>query len=166
MAEPMVLNASLRRGLLIALVVLAADQGTKDWLIGLMARNGGAPIRLTPFFDLVMVWNYGVSFGMLNDGDDSLRWVLVAVALAIVAALVVWLSRVADRRLAIAIGAIIGGALGNLVDRARFGAVADFFDVYVAGWHWPAFNVADGAITLGVAVLLLDALLRPRRERT
>lgn len=157
---------SLRTGLAAALAVIVTDQASKAWLLGVLAQANGGPIRVLPFFDLVMVWNYGISFGMMNDGDDSARWILVAVALAIVAALVAWLARTKERHLAIAIGAVIGGALGNVVDRVRFGAVADFFDVHVAGWHWPAFNVADSAITLGVAALLLDALLRPRRGRT
>ena len=105
-----------------------------------------------------------VSFGALNLGVDG-RYVLVALSLSITAGLAVWLWRAPVRRVALALGAVIGGALGNVIDRLVYGAVADFFDLHVAGWHWPAFNIADAAIVLGVATLLLDSLLPAATDR-
>ncbi len=122
------------------------------------------PIEVTAFFNLVMVWNTGVSFGMFADSVSWMPWVLIGVALVIAAGLSVWLWRCADRFIGLALGLVIGGAIGNVIDRARFGAVADFFDFHVAGLHWPAFNIADSAICIGVALLLWDGLVRSRRQ--
>jgi signal peptidase II len=149
----------LRLGLAVAAVVFVADRISKAWLLDLM-RAHGPVVEVTPFFNLVMVWNRGVSFGMLQSGEAG-RYVLSAVALAIVAGLILWLRRVEVWWLAAGLGAIVGGAVGNVVDRLWYdeGAVADFFDFHVAGWHWPSFNVADAAIVVGVGLILLDALL-------
>jgi signal peptidase II len=154
----------MRLGLLVALVALALDQVSKALLIGWMAARGEAPFEVTGFFRLVMVWNQGVSFGLFNapEAAQFRRWVLLAVSGAIVAALLVWLARARDAWLKVALGAIVGGALGNAADRVFRGAVADFFDAHLAGWHWPAFNAADITITLGVVALIADGLLRPR----
>jgi len=150
------------RGLGIAAVVLVADQASKAWLLDLMEANQFRMIEVTGFFNLVMVWNPGVSFGMFATGSEGTRWLLTAVALVISAGLVWWLRRQTAWLAVVAIGLVIGGALGNAIDRIVFGAVADFFDFHVAGWSWPAFNVADSAITVGVLLLLLDAFLAPR----
>lgn len=109
-----------------------------------------------------MVWNRGVSFGMFATDAETTRWLLTALALAISAGLVWWLRRQTNGLAVLAIGLVIGGAVGNAIDRIRYGAVADFFDVHVAGWSWPAFNVADSAITVGVLLLLLDAFRAPK----
>ncbi|MGH6719176.1 MAG: signal peptidase II [Alphaproteobacteria bacterium] len=154
----------MRHALAVAAGVLLADQLGKALLIDLMAGRSFQPIEITGFFRIVMVWNDGVSFGLL-DGPDAAgvkRWVLVAVALAVVGGLVLWLRRVRETWVALALGAIVGGALGNVVDRVARGAVADFFDVHGWGWHWPAFNVADAAISLGVIALVADGLLHRR----
>jgi signal peptidase II len=154
----------MRRGLIVAALVLLADQASKAWLIGVMAARGDAPLPLTGFFNLVMVWNRGISFGLFNTPEQAAlqRWLLAAIALVVVAALVLWMRR-ARPFIAMVLGAIVGGALGNVVDRFVHGAVADFFDVHAAGWHWPAFNLADAAVSLGVAALLADSLLGARR---
>lgn len=125
-----------------------------------------APVEFTSFFRIVMVWNRGVSFGMFNSGEEVTRWVLTALAIGVSIALVVWLSRVRSRLPAVAIGLVVGGALGNALDRVIRGAVADFFDFHVAGWSWPAFNIADAAITVGVLLLVLDAIRTPRSSGT
>lgn len=147
----------LRLGLVVAALLILSDQATKWWIITVVMQPPGI-IPVTPFFNLVMGWNRGISFGLF-DGDSAVNvWILSLLALAIVAALVVWLRRVRGVWLASAIGLVIGGALGNVVDRLRFGAVADFLDFHVAGYHWPAFNVADSGITVGVTMLVLDSL--------
>ncbi len=143
--------------MIVAAVLAAADQASKFWLVGLLMKAEGA-IELTPFFNLVMVWNRGVSFGFLGGGELG-PWPFVALALAIVAGLGVWLWRLRAGPLAAAIGAVIGGAIANVIDRIHYGAVADFFDFHVAGYHWPAFNIADSAIVVGVGVIVLDAFL-------
>lgn len=147
----------LRLGLGIAAAALALDQIVKTAVV---AYFGGAPasIPLTPFFNLVMVWNRGVSFGLF--GAAALPpWLLAALAFAIAVGLTVWLARITDRVTAIGVGLLIGGALGNVADRLRFGAVVDFLDFHWGVRHWPAFNLADVAITTGVAVLIIDSLL-------
>jgi signal peptidase II len=155
----------LRFGLVTALIVLVLDQILKLAVLDLL--DGGArAIVVTPFFNLVLVWNRGVSFGMLQGLGAILPWALAAVALAVIVGLVVWLSRTGQRPVAFGLGLVIGGALGNVVDRARYGAVADFLDFHLAGYHWPAFNLADAAICVGAVILIADGLLAPRRQYT
>ena len=162
----------LRTGLALAALVAVLDQLTK-WLVfagafgfaflALPAEPPRAPpLPVTGFLDLVTVWNYGVSFGLGNFGSRAGSLAFTVLALAIVAALVVWLRRAERRIVALALGLVIGGAAGNVVDRLRFGAVFDFLDFHVWGWHWPAFNLADSAITFGVVLLLADALFAPK----
>jgi signal peptidase II len=157
----------LRPGLILAAIILVLDQITKWWVVEKVMRPLGVwetpfytptKIEVLPVFDLVMAWNRGVSFGIFNtDG----RWnavLLSGLSLIIVVFLVIWMRKAETRMVSLALGAIVGGALGNVVDRVRWGAVADFLDVHVAGWHWPAFNLADSAISVGAVVLVLDAL--------
>jgi signal peptidase II len=144
--------------LLLLVLVIALDQLTKLLILKLLPPGG---VALTSFVNLVLVWNTGVSFGMFRDAAQG-RWILVLVTLAIGAFLVFWLRR--EHRLVprLAIHLILGGAIGNLIDRIRFGAVVDFLDAHLMGYHWPAFNVADSAIVVGAAVLLLDGLFAAR----
>ena len=144
------------RALLLAAGIAAADQASKFWLIKVM-QDAGGPIELTPFFNLVMVWNRGVSFGLFQS-EGAARWLLVVLTLAIIVGLLIWLWR--ERRLLtrFAIAGVLGGAFGNVIDRASpRAAVADFFDAHLMGYHWPAFNIADIAITLAVAILIWDS---------
>jgi signal peptidase II len=153
----------LGRGLAVAVVVAALDQITKALVLGFFGEPGCAlhRVAVSRFFDLVLTCNPGVSFGLFNQtGVGSLIFSLVALAIIIV--LAVWLGRVRATFLAVAIGLIIGGAIGNVIDRLRFGAVIDFLDFHLASWHWPAFNLADSAICLGVAAMLLDGVLLRR----
>ena len=152
-------------GLLIAAAVVVADQATK-WAALAALDPMGAPIAVTPFFNLVLVWNRGVSFGMLGGLSGYGPWLLSAVALAIVVFLLTWLRREPGPLVAGALGLVIGGALGNVIDRVRFGAVVDFLDFHYAGYHWPAFNVADAAICVGAGLLLLSGLFAPQRQAT
>ncbi len=151
-------------GMSAALVTLLIDQLQKWHMLEVVDIAARPAIEVTSFFNLVMVWNRGISFGMFSEHDGSGALYLSLMALAISAVLLVWLWRANDRFLGVALGLVIGGALGNVVDRYRFGAVADFFDFHVMGYHWPAFNIADSAIFIGVALLFVDSLLRqPRR---
>ena len=147
----------MRLGLAVASVIVIADQIIKWWAIGLLADQPYG-IEVLPFFNLILVWNQGISFGIFGGGLLP-PWLLGAVAIAVALALVIWLRQAESRLLAATIGLVIGGALGNVVDRFRFGAVADFLDFHWAGYHWPAFNLADAAISVGVVILILDALL-------
>lgn len=158
-------RAMLRLGLIAALAVLVLDQILKLAVLDLL-DFGQRAIVVTPFFNLVLVWNEGVSFGMLDGLGATLPWLLAGIAIAVVLGLIVWLSRTEQWPSALALGLVIGGALGNVVDRVRYGAVVDFLDLHVAGYHWPAFNLADAAICVGAVVLLADGLLAPRRQYT
>ena len=163
-------RAGLRLGLGMALLLLVADQASKWWILeglDLPALRNLALFEAGPFgIDLTMVWNRGVTFGLLTSFGDSSYLLLAAVALAVVIALVVWLRRAESRLVAISLGAIVGGALANVIDRLRFGAVIDFIHAHIGDWSWYVFNLADAAIVCGVAALVIDSLLpRARRAR-
>ncbi len=153
----MTFSNHFRNGLAVTAAVLAVDQLTKWWIVFTVMQPPRV-IEVTPFFNLVLGWNYGVSFGMLDSVHGLGAWLLPVAVVAITAVLVVWLYRIDRLRPAVGLGLIIGGAIGNLIDRLRFGAVADFLDFYAWGHHWPAFNAADSAITVGAVVLILDSL--------
>lgn len=148
-----------------AVLVLAADQASKSWVLSGLDLQGQGSVDVLPFLSLTMVWNRGVTFGLLNGLGNFGAWALTAVALAVVAALLLWLRRAENRLVAAALGAIAGGAIGNVIDRLRFGAVVDFIHLHVGGWSWYVFNVADAAIVCGVTALVLDSL-RPRLAAT
>lgn len=162
----------LRFGLTIAAIVFVVDQITKWIILGPMAFSpvgclqggyGCRFIELTPFFDLQMVWNRGVSFGLLRADADLARWGLVALSF-VISGVFFWWLRGADRKItALALGLVIGGALGNVVDRIRFGAVADFLDFNGLWFPW-VFNVADAAITVGAIVLAVDMIFFTEAE--
>ena len=143
-------------GPLLAAVLLVSDQVSKYFV--LQTLGDGRIVEVTPFFNLLLVWNPGVSFGLFNQGGEAGRWALTGLALVIAAALAVWLTF--ERRFGtrLAIWAVLAGAIGNVIDRVRFGAVVDFLDVHALGYHWPAFNVADSAIVLGALTILLTSL--------
>lgn len=147
----------LATGIGVVAAVVAADQMSKWWIVE-RVMNPPRVIPVAPFFNLVMGWNRGVSFGMFSLDSATGAWVLSALALVIVAVLFAWMVRESRAFVVAALGLVIGGALGNVIDRARFGAVADFLDFHAFGFHWPAFNAADTAISLGALALLADAL--------
>ena len=153
-------------GLAVAAFAVLLDQASKGWVLRYFGESGCAShlVPVTSFFDLVLTCNRGVSFGMFNQvgqaGLSSL--IFTALAAIVVVVLVVWLYRVRSAFLAVAIGLIIGGAIGNVIDRLRFGAVVDFLYFHAGAWYWPAFNFADSVICLGVAAMLLDGLLSRR----
>ncbi len=143
----------------LALGVVALDQLSKYWILFVYDLPGKVAVEVSPIFSLSMVWNRGVSFGLFRspDGQELIRWLLAAFSAAVAVGLIVWARRIGRPLLSVAIGLINGGAVGNLIDRVRWGAVADFLNF--SGLHFPwVFNVADSAITVGVALLLLDSL--------
>ena len=142
------------RAIALAVVVILADQASK-WAIARLVLEPPQVIELTPFFNLVAAWNTGVSFSMLQGTGP---WLLILGATGVRVAVFVWLTKLTTPLPALAVGLVIGGALGNVIDRVRLGAVFDFLDFYLGNWHWPAFNLADSAISVGVVLLLLDGL--------
>lgn len=153
----------LRLGLLAAAAVVILDHGSK-WVVREVVMDPPRLIPVTGFFNLVEVWNRGVSFGLFGVDSPWTPIILGGVALVITGVLLAWLRRVETPLLATALGAVIGGAVGNVIDRAIWGRVYDFLDFHVGGYHWPAFNVADSAITVGVVLILLDGLFAKPRQ--
>ena len=158
----------LRLGLLIAAAAAALDQLSKFAVLRFFGEPGcgGHRAVVTSFLDLVITCNRGVSFGLFNRGAELNALVFSLVAAFVVAILIGWLWRVRSGVLAVAIGLVIGGAVGNVIDRLRLGGVVDFLYFHAGSWYWPAFNLADSAICLGVAAMLIDGLLgrRPAGE--
>jgi len=153
---------------LIAVAVILLDQATKAVIIRTLRLGQG--IAVVPgFFDIVYVLNPGAAFGFLAGLSDGIRnplFILISVAAVIL--IVVYYTRYlrSHRLVSAALGLILGGAVGNLIDRLRYGMVVDFLDVHVFQYHWPAFNVADSAISIGVSLMILDMLLDWRHSRS
>ncbi len=150
-------------GLWIAVVILLADQVHKHWMLFVYDIAARQPVRIAPFFDLVMAWNPGISYSLFAAETQTGRLTLLGVTLLITAGVTFWLWRAADRLTGVALGLIVGGALGNAWDRYAYGAVADFFHFYLdtERWgrvSWYIFNIADVAIVAGVALLLYQSL--------
>lgn len=162
----MTVSAITRIGLIAACVILVLDQISKWWVLEVLNLPALRQVALLPVLSLTMVWNRGVTFGLLSGFGDSGYLILTAISLAVVVGLGVWLRRAESRLVAMAIGAIIGGAIGNVIDRLRFRAVVDFIHAHIdTPWgelSWYVFNVADAAIVCGVAVLIIDSQW-PRR---
>ncbi len=146
----------------LALLVLALDQATKLWAAGTL--DYGMPVTVLPFFNLTLVHNTGAAFSFLADAGGWQRIFFIVVSGVVSLVLVAWLWRLPRdaRLLGIALALVLGGAVGNLVDRIAYGYVIDFLDFHATGWHWPAFNVADSAISCGVVLLLADGLFGSR----
>ncbi len=149
-------------GLALALVALLVDQGSKHWLLFSFGLADRQPVVLAPFLDLILRRNRGISYSLFTTDTDAGRLVLLTVTLVATAALAVWLWRARERTTAAALGLLIGGALGNAYDRFAYGAVVDFVHLHAGGYSWYVFNGADVAITLGVAILLYEAVLAPQ----
>ncbi|MCK1709559.1 MULTISPECIES: signal peptidase II [unclassified Bradyrhizobium] len=153
----------LRAGIISALVTVVLDQASKLWLLNVfdLARRGA--VKVTPFFDLVLAWNIGISFGWLQNDGQAAQFALMAVKVIAVVALAIWMARSHTFLATVALGLIIGGAIGNSIDRLAYGAVVDFalFHVEIGGntFNWYVFNLADVAIVAGVAALLYDSFL-------
>jgi signal peptidase II len=150
------MNSALTRGLGLGVLVVIADQATKLWALSALF-DPPRRVPILPFLDFVPVWNRGVSFGLLSSSSEWGPWALSGFAVLVCVFMGIWLARATGWPLILGLGAVIGGAVGNVIDRVLYGAVVDFIDVHYGGLHWPAFNIADSAITLGVGLLLLDA---------
>jgi signal peptidase II len=151
------------RWLWLTAVIVAFDQLTKAWVNASVALY--ERINLLPFLDITHMRNSGAAFSFLSNASGWQRWFFTALALAVSAMILVWLRRLPreQHRLSAGLALILGGALGNVWDRLQFGHVIDFIYIYYQGWYWPAFNVADSAISVGAALLILDALAARRR---
>lgn len=147
-------------GLTLILGVLALDQLTKYWIVNIVRLPEIGAVELSKFFDLTMVRNYGISFGVFQADTDWKRWALVGLSAIIATIFSVWLTRANRGLTVLALAFVVGGAIGNLIDRVRYGYVVDFLDFSGIGFQW-VFNVADSAITVGAILLLLDMVLNP-----
>lgn len=143
----------------IAAVVLLLDRITKFYAKKYLAFQ--LPIAVFPGFNLTLAYNKGAAFSLLNSASGWQTWMFGGLAVVVTIGIFVWLSRLSSeqRWLAIALTFVMGGALGNVIDRMAYGHVIDFLDVYAYGWHWPTFNVADSAICVGAVMLFLDAMV-------
>ena len=150
--------------MLISILTIFFDQLSKWWILNVIMVPANT-IPVTQFFNLVLVHNRGASFGIFSDAPGWASIALIVFAIIISIVLAIWMWQAQETLLSVALGLVIGGAIGNVIDRIRFGAVVDFLDFYAGGWHWPAFNVADSAITLGVILLILDSL-KTKSEKT
>lgn len=164
------MNPLLRSGVLAALVALALDQASKLWLLNVYELGRKGAVAITPFFDLVLAWNTGISYGWFQDSGPLGQTILLAVKAIAIVALGVWMARSSTRLAAIGLGLIVGGAIGNGIDRLAYGAVVDFalFHVQLGGktFNWYVFNLADVAIVAGVAALLYDSFVTPGAAKT
>ena len=151
-------------GGLIAAVTLALDQGNKLWLLDVYDIADRQPVRLAPFFDVVMARNPGISYSLLSAHSPGARWALFVFTALATLLIGVWLWRTTTRVVACGLGFILGGAIGNAVDRFVYGWVADFYYFHVGSFHWYVFNLADVAIVAGVALLLIDSLFLANRR--
>lgn len=153
----------LRAGIIAALVTIVLDQASKLWLLFVFDIAHRGAVRVTPFFDLVLAWNIGISFGWLQNDSQAAQIALMAVKAVAVVALAIWMARSRAVVATVALGLIIGGAIGNAIDRLVYGAVVDFalFHVQIGGntYSWYVFNLADVAIVAGVGALLYDSFV-------
>jgi signal peptidase II len=164
-----------------AFVIIAIDQWTKwaatevmlrkssvsftDWILDAPERLDFTKIEITPFLNIVMVWNWGVSFGLFNQESGIGPILLIILSCVLILFFVVWLFKVTHPLQKVAILLVIGGALGNVIDRLRFQAVVDFIDIHVLGYHWPAFNFADACISIGCILLLIHLFFFEKNDR-
>ena len=149
-------------GIGIAAIVVLLDQLSKYWVLNYVLATYSY-VKVTSFFNIVNAWNTGVSFSMFSSNGSWGTVVLCVLALMIVAMLIWWLKKEKNIMVQVALGMVIGGAIGNVADRIRLGAVFDFLDFYIPGYHWPAFNLADSAICVGAVLIFANSLLSNKK---
>jgi signal peptidase II len=157
------MTSQLRSGIIVAIATLLVDQASKLWLLYVLDIGRRGTVRVTSFFDLVLAWNIGISFGLFQNDSQLAQIALMAAKALAVVALAIWMARSRTLLASLALGLIIGGAIGNAIDRFVYGAVVDFalFHVQIGGntYNWYVFNLADTAIVAGVIALLYDSFL-------
>jgi signal peptidase II len=152
-----------RFGIMVALTTLVLDQLSKLWILLVVRLEDTGPWPLTPFMEFVMVWNRGISYGLFQQSTDIGRWLLVILSFVASIWLSRWMLREPRKGTVLGLALVIGGAIGNAIDRAAYGAVADFVHLFWNGWSWYVFNIADAAIVVGVALLMYDTLKTGRQ---
>lgn len=146
-----------RLSYLLGLIILVLDQASKLGVLYGLDLEHTQPIIISPIFDLILVWNRGISYGLFQQDNSTGQMVLLTGTVLAILGLLVWMSRVKQARLAVALGFLTGGAVGNAIDRAAYGAVVDFLHLHWNGWSWYVFNLADAAIVVGVLILMYDS---------
>ncbi|MDH5594150.1 MAG: signal peptidase II [Gammaproteobacteria bacterium] len=154
----------MKKYLWISVLVIVLDQITK--YLASSQLDYAVPVAVMPMFNFTLLHNTGAAFSFLSDAGGWQRWFFVVLALVISIVLFVWLTRLKqhEKWIAISLSLILGGAIGNVIDRFIFGYVIDFLDIYYNNWHWPAFNIADSAITVGAVVLILEGVLKKEEK--
>jgi signal peptidase II len=169
MRQPQIIGPLTPLGLAAAIITCALDQAVKLWLIFGFELGSRGMVAVAPFVDLVLTWNTGISYGWFKQEGPLGQWALLVLKAVAVALLWIWLARAGSRLSAIALGLIIGGALGNAIDRLIYGAVADFVLLHITtpqwSFHWYVFNLADAAIVAGVAGILYELLVGERAAK-
>lgn len=162
------MSAPFRLGLVVTVLALVADQASKLWLLFGVRLGEVGPIPLAPFAELRLIWNYGISYGLFQAESDVGRWVLFVFSIAASIGLLVWMARAQSRVLAIGLGLIVGGAIGNAIDRGVWGAVVDFAHLFLPdrSRSWYVFNLADVWIVVGVVALLYDSVVSGPTDAT
>ena len=150
----------------LAVLAYIVDQAHKWYMLKAYDIAANQPVNVMPGFDLVMVWNYGISYGWFASHSQATRWILIGLTLIVCVVLVCWLAQQAKAWVAAAIGLVLGGALANATDRLVHGAVADFFHLYYGSYSWYVFNIADIAIVAGVVALIYDSLTKAEPDRS
>ena len=160
------LSAAAILGFSSALITLVLDQATKLYTLFVFDLPVKEPAEIAPFINLIVVWNRGISYGLFQQNSDLGRWALVVISILASIGLSVWIRRTSAKLLAASLGLIVGGAIGNVIDRIAYGAVFDFIQFHIGSWSWYVFNVADAAIVAGVVGLLYDSfVLEGRRAK-
>ena len=153
-------------GFSVALITLVLDQATKLYTLFVFDLPVKEPAEIAPFVNLIVVWNRGISYGLFQQNSDLGRWALVVISILASIGLSIWIRRTSAKLLAASLGLIVGGAIGNVIDRIAYGAVFDFIQFQIGSWSWYVFNVADAAIVAGVVGLLYDSfVLEGRRAK-
>lgn len=153
-----------RLGVIVGALTLLADQAHKAWMLHVYQIGERGPVHITPYFDLVLVWNDGISYGFFPQSSTLGQALLAGFAVAVCAVLVLWLARQTSALAAIALGLLVGGALGNAIDRLVYGAVADFFSLHAFGYYWYVFNIADAVIVAGVVGLVYESVFGSHKK--